>query len=68
MCRPRMSSVTVSTITRLLDVHVASEKRSQDGDGRCNFRVLADQNVHDRIFLRFKNPSANPEDYIREHA
>jgi len=63
-----MCSVTASTITRLLGVHVASEKRFQDGDGRCNFRILADQNVHDSIFLRFTNPRTNPEGYIREHA
>ncbi len=45
MRRPRLCSVTVSTLIRLLGVRVVREKRFQDGAGRCVFRVLADQPV-----------------------
>lgn len=48
--RPRLCSVTVSTLTRLLGVRVVREKRFQDGDQRCLFRVLADQPVDTRHF------------------
>ncbi|MDN5871164.1 MAG: MarR family transcriptional regulator [Nitrococcus sp.] len=37
--RPRLCSVTVSTLRRLLGVHVHREQRFQDGDRRCVFRV-----------------------------
>ena len=50
MHRPRLCSVTVSTLTRLLGVQVVREKRFQDGDQRCAFRVLADQPVNPRKF------------------
>lgn len=43
--RPRLCSVTVSTLTRLLGVRVVREERFQDGDRRCVFRVLADEPV-----------------------
>lgn len=43
--RPALCSVTVSTLTRLLGVRVAREKRFQNGDGQCAFHVLADQPV-----------------------
>jgi predicted ArsR family transcriptional regulator len=51
--RPRLCSVTVSTLTRLLGVRVVREERFQDGDRRCVFRVLADQPVDVRRF-RFR--------------
>lgn len=51
--RPRLCSVTVSTLTRLLGVRVVREERFQDGDRRCVFRVLADEPVDTRRF-RFK--------------
>lgn len=50
MQRPRLCSVTLSTLTRLLGVRVVREKRFQDGDQRCAFRVLADQPVDLRDF------------------
>jgi predicted ArsR family transcriptional regulator len=43
--RPALCSVTVSTLSRLLGRRVTREKRFQDGDGRCVFRVQADQPV-----------------------
>ena len=43
--RPRLCSVTVSTLTRLLGVRVVREERFQDGDRRCVFRVLEDEPV-----------------------
>jgi len=51
--RPRLCSVTVSTLTRLLGVRVVREERFQDGDRRCVFRVLADEPVDVRRF-RFR--------------
>jgi predicted ArsR family transcriptional regulator len=56
MQRPRLCSVTVSTLTRLLGVRVIREKRFQDGDQRCAFRVLADQPVDTQNFhFAFEN-------------
>ena len=43
---PRMCSVTVSTLTRLLGVKVKREKRFQSNDQRCAFRILADQPIN----------------------
>lgn len=51
--RPRLCSVTVSALTRLLGVRVVREERFQDGDRRCVFRVLADEPVDVRRF-RFR--------------
>lgn len=48
--RPRLCSVTVSTLTRLLGVRVVREERFQDGDRRCVFRVLEDEPVDVRSF------------------
>ncbi|MDT0635698.1 helix-turn-helix transcriptional regulator [Spectribacter hydrogenooxidans] len=45
MQRPQMCSITVSTLTRLLGYRVVREKRFQDGDHRCVFRVLRHQPV-----------------------
>lgn len=50
MQRPRLCSVTVSTLTRLLGVRVEREKRFQSGDGRCAFRILADEPVNTERF------------------
>ncbi len=44
--RPHLCSVTVSVLSRLLGVRVARERRFQDGDGRCVFRIMADQPVN----------------------
>lgn len=43
MSMPRLCSVTVSTLIRLLGVRVVREERFQDGHRRCVFRVLADE-------------------------
>jgi predicted ArsR family transcriptional regulator len=41
--RPALCSVTVSVLSQLLGCKVLREERFQRGDGRCVFRVLADQ-------------------------
>ncbi|MBX3054605.1 MAG: DeoR family transcriptional regulator [Caldilineaceae bacterium] len=43
--RPALCSVTVSTLSRLLGYRVVREKRFQDGDGRCVFRVCLDKPI-----------------------
>lgn len=48
--RPALCSVTVSTLSRLLGYRVVREKRFQDGDGRCVFRVQLDKPVGDDDF------------------
>jgi len=50
MKRPRLCSVTISTLTRLLGVRVVREERFQDGHRRCVFRILADEPVDTRRF------------------
>ena len=45
MKRPALCSVTVNSLTRLLGVRVDREERFQNGDGRCVFRVYADEPV-----------------------
>ncbi|MCI0395330.1 MAG: winged helix-turn-helix transcriptional regulator [Chloroflexi bacterium] len=48
--RPALCSVTVSTLSRLLGYTVTREKRFQDGDGRCVFRVHLHQPVNAEAF------------------
>lgn len=48
--RPALCSVTVSTLSRLLGHRVSREKRFQDGDGRCVFRVHLDQPIEPETF------------------
>jgi len=48
--RPALCSVTVSTLSRLLGYKVIREKRFQNGDGRCVFRVQLDQPVDSSSF------------------
>jgi predicted ArsR family transcriptional regulator len=43
--RPALCSVTISTLSRLLGHAVTREKRFQDGDGRCVFRVHLDRPI-----------------------
>lgn len=50
MRMPRLCSVTVSTLIRLLGVKVVREERFQDGHRRCVFRVLADEPVDVKKF------------------
>lgn len=56
--RPRLCSVTVSTLTRLLGVRVVREERFQDGDRRCVFRVLEDEPVDVRSFRFAPEPKS----------
>ncbi len=48
--RPALCSVTISALSRLLGFRVTREKRFQDGDGRCVFRVHTDQPIHPEKF------------------
>jgi predicted ArsR family transcriptional regulator len=48
--RPALCSVTVSTLSRLLGQTVTREKRFQNGDGRCVFRVHLDQPLNPETF------------------
>jgi predicted ArsR family transcriptional regulator len=50
--RPLLCSCTVSVLTRLLERPVVREKRFQDGQGCCSFRVYADHPI-DVSRLRF---------------
>ncbi|MDP4103573.1 MAG: hypothetical protein Q8935_01360 [Bacillota bacterium] len=43
MQRPVLCNVTLNTLTRLLGYRVVREKRFQNGDGCCVFRVKTDQ-------------------------
>lgn len=49
--RPILCSVTLNTLTRLLGCRVVREKRFQNGDGCCVFRVLLDQSLDSSTFL-----------------
>ena len=54
--RPALCSVTVSTLSRLLGYRVVREKRFQDGDGRCVFRVQLDDPIEvDDFQFAFEN-------------
>jgi DeoR family transcriptional regulator, suf operon transcriptional repressor len=50
MQRPILCSVTLNTLTRLLGCRVVREKRFQDGDGCCVFRVELDQPIDSPSF------------------
>ncbi|HYC88793.1 MAG TPA: DNA-binding protein [Thermoanaerobaculia bacterium] len=50
MNRPALCSVSVSALTRLLGVRVRREEKFQNGDGRCVFRVYANEPVTDWQF------------------
>lgn len=45
MQRPVLCNVTLNTLTRLLGYRVSREKRFQNGDGCCVFRVNTDQPI-----------------------
>jgi len=53
--RPKLCSVTVSTLSRLLGVEVRREARFQDGDRRCVFRVLADRPLPEGFRFAFED-------------
>lgn len=50
---PMLCSVTVSTLSRLLGVRLKREKKFQEGDGCCAFRVMTDQPI-DKNNFRFE--------------
>lgn len=54
--QPRLCSVTISTLSRLLGYRVRREKKFQDGDGCCVFRILTDQPINPETF-RFEYES-----------
>lgn len=58
--RPRLCSVTVSTLTRLLGVRVVRESRFQDGAGACVFRVLDDEPVARDFRFALEDSSERP--------
>ncbi len=45
MRRPALCSVSVNALIRLLGYRVAREEKFQDGDGRCIFRIYANEPV-----------------------
>lgn len=49
MDEPRLCSVTISTMKRLLGVEVERTERFQQGDGRCVFRIRQDRPVPERF-------------------
>lgn len=52
--RPRLCSVTVSTLRRLLGVYVYREQRFQDGHRRCVFRVCSHTPINDDYRFRLE--------------
>jgi predicted ArsR family transcriptional regulator len=48
--RPALCSVTISTLSRLLGHVVTREKRFQNGDGRCVFRIHLNRPVNPDTF------------------
>ena len=52
MQRPGICSVSVNALTRLLGVRVVREEAFQRGDGRCVFRILANEPV-DTVRIKF---------------
>jgi predicted ArsR family transcriptional regulator len=53
MNRPSLCSVSVNALTKVLGVRVAREEKFQNGDGRCVFRVYADEPV-DATTMEFR--------------
>lgn len=53
MNRPALCSVSVNALTKLLGFRVVREEKFQNGDGRCVFRVYADEPV-DATTLKFR--------------
>jgi predicted ArsR family transcriptional regulator len=53
MNRPALCSVSVNALTKLLGCRVAREEKFQNGDGRCVFRVYANEPV-DSATMEFR--------------
>jgi predicted ArsR family transcriptional regulator len=45
MNRPALCSFSVNALTKVLGVRVAREEKFQDGDGRCVFRIYANEPI-----------------------
>lgn len=58
---PRLCSVTVSTLKRLLGVEVERTERFQEGDGRCVFRIHEDKPVSKRFRFDWETPPEKKE-------
>lgn len=56
--RPRLCSVTLSTLSRLLGVRVVRERRFQDGDGHCAFRILVNEPIDTAFRFAYENMSS----------
>ncbi|HET7705654.1 MAG TPA: hypothetical protein VFM36_06195, partial [Thermoanaerobaculia bacterium] len=52
MQHPALCSTSVNMMTRVLGRRVVREKRFQDGDGMCVFRVYTDEPVSTNAFER----------------
>ncbi len=60
--RPALCSVTVSTLSRLIEHRVVREKRFQDGDGRCVFRILLNEPIEaDEFEFEFEHEWQNSD-------
>ncbi|MBW3568175.1 MAG: DNA-binding protein, partial [Proteobacteria bacterium] len=57
MDEPRLCSVTISTMKRLLGVDVERTQRFQQGDGRCVFRIRENQAVPKRFRFDWEDKS-----------
>jgi predicted ArsR family transcriptional regulator len=55
MNRPSLCSVSVNALTKLLGVRVEREEKFQNGDGRCVFRVYADEPVDEKAEFRLES-------------
>lgn len=55
MHEPRLCSVTISTMKRLLGVEVERTERFQQGDGRCVFRIRQGRPVPDNFRFDWEN-------------
>lgn len=55
MNRPSLCSVSVNALMKLLGVRVEREEKFQNGDGRCVFRVYADEPVDEKSEFRLES-------------
>jgi predicted ArsR family transcriptional regulator len=55
MNRPSLCSISVNALTKVLGFRVAREEKFQNGDGRCVFRVYADEPVDEKAEFRLES-------------
>ena len=55
MSRPSLCSVSVNALTKALGVRVEREEKFQNGDGRCVFRIHADEPVDEKTEFRLES-------------